>query len=96
MIYAIPFSMSCAQLYNAVAYTKLVNNRLGIVDKEIGSTLAKNAVFGIMLVLLNYLFRNDFILQAYTNFFLICMWLIFEGREVIMIFRLLTQKSEIK
>jgi hypothetical protein len=66
------------------------------MDKEIGSAIAKNAFFGITLVLLNYLFKNDFILQAYTNFFLICTWLVFEGRDVIVVFRLLTQKSEIK
>jgi hypothetical protein len=35
VIYTIPIAMSCAQIYNTVAYTKFVNNRLGIFDKEI-------------------------------------------------------------
>jgi putative peptidoglycan lipid II flippase len=96
VIYTIPIAMSCAQIYNTVAYTKFVNNRLGIFDKEIVKAVVLYVFLVTILVSLNYFLRNNFIIQLYSNFFVICLWLVFVGKDIILVFRLVTQKGEIK
>jgi putative peptidoglycan lipid II flippase len=95
-IYTIPISMSCAQIYNTISYTKFVENRLKLFDKELVKTIALYVIFGISLVSLNFFLKNNFIVQLYSNFLVICLWLFFVGRDVISIFRLVTQRGEIK
>jgi hypothetical protein len=96
MIYTIPIAISCAQIYNTVAYTKYVNNRLGICDEEIVKAVVLYVVLGIILVSLNYFLKNNFIIQLYANLLVIGAWLILVGKDIILVFRLVTRKGEIK
>jgi putative peptidoglycan lipid II flippase len=95
-IYAIPISMSCAQIYNIISYTKFVENRLKLFDKELVKTIVLYVILGISLVSLNFFLRNNFFIQLYSNFLVICLCLLFVGRDVISVFRLVTHKGEIK
>ena len=95
-IYSIPIAMSFAQLFNTAAYTKFVNHQLDIFDKEIVKAFILNLTIGIVLVLINYLTRNNFIAQLCTNFIIVCIWLIFAGQDIVMTFRLFTRRGEIK
>ena len=95
-IYTIPISMACAQIYNIISYTKFVKNRLNLFDKELVKTIALYVILGISLVSLNFFIGSNFFIQLYSNFIVICLWLLFVGKDVLSVFRLVTQRGEIK
>ena len=96
MIYTIPIAMSCAQIFNTVVYTKFINSRLGIFDKEIVKAVILYVFLGIILVSLNYFLRNNFIIQLYANLLVLFLWLILVGKDIILVFRIVMRKGEIK
>jgi O-antigen/teichoic acid export membrane protein len=95
-IYIIPVAMSCAQLYNTFVYTKFVNSQLHFFDRDWAKTFILFGILGVLIVSLNSFLRNNFFIQLYSNFLVICLWLFFTGRDVISVFRLVTQRGEIK
>ena len=95
-IYIIPISMYCAQIYNTISFTKFVENRLKLFDKDLVKTIALYAILGILLVSLNFFLKDYFMFQLYSNCLVICLWLLFISKDVISVFRLVTHKGEIK
>ena len=95
-VYGITISMSCAQIYNTISYTKFIESRLKLFDKDLIKTFVLYVAFGISLVFLNFFLKNDFLFQLYLNFLVLCIWFFLIGKDIAFVFRLVTQKSFIK
>jgi len=95
-IYTIPIAMLFAQMYNSMAYVKFVNNQYDLLDKDLIKTILLFITLGISVIFINLFMQDNFLFQLYSTLLAICLWLPIIGKDVISVFRLVTNKGEIK
>jgi O-antigen/teichoic acid export membrane protein len=95
-IYIIPIAMSCAQLYNTFVYAKFVNNQLHFFDRDWAKMFILYGILGVLIVSLNSFLGNNFFIQLYINFLLMSLWLLFAGKDIIIVFRIIMRRGEVR
>jgi putative peptidoglycan lipid II flippase len=95
-IYAIPIAMSFAQLYNIFVYTSLVNSRINFFDRDFAKMYVQFGILGVLIVILNMTFSNNFVFQIYSNIILMSLWSCYAGKNIIAAFRFVMRRGEIK